>query len=195
MRAPLSSVITFVPLQTLSLLLCLHHSANLFPEYDEGVSFPTVVAVFFPCFTGILSGANRANSLRDPAKAIPVGTLVDPPDPHPHCRHHAYPHPGSNPYPIPFSAHALLYYSVTKNVTHNPLLTQTFVIYQLGQKSAPGRGFVILHLTRLSAKHFDSSKLHARLGQGSWDALQQALSKAVHGLCTVPSPALPVLRG
>ena len=35
-----------------------------------------VLSVFFPCFTGILSGANRANSLKTPATSIPWGTLA-----------------------------------------------------------------------------------------------------------------------
>eukprot|EP00668_Euglena_longa_P035047 GGOE01045015.1.p1 GENE.GGOE01045015.1~~GGOE01045015.1.p1 ORF type:complete len:1030 (-),score=323.02 GGOE01045015.1:171-3164(-) len=50
-------------------------SSNMGPGYDEGVSFSTLVALFFPCFTGFLSGADRANSLRDPVRAIPIGTL------------------------------------------------------------------------------------------------------------------------
>ena len=33
------------------------------------------LSLFFPCFTGILSGANRASALRDPVTAIPHGTL------------------------------------------------------------------------------------------------------------------------
>lgn len=36
-------------------------------------SFATCLALFFPCFTGILSGANRASTLADPSTAIPNG--------------------------------------------------------------------------------------------------------------------------
>ena len=42
---------------------------------SSGVTFSDVLSVFFPCFTGILSGANRASTLEDPATAIPRGTL------------------------------------------------------------------------------------------------------------------------
>ena len=38
--------------------------------------FKQCLAVFFPCFTGILSGANRGASLRDPSTAVPHGTLT-----------------------------------------------------------------------------------------------------------------------
>lgn len=33
------------------------------------------LSLFFPAFTGFLSGANRASTLADPATAIPYGTL------------------------------------------------------------------------------------------------------------------------
>lgn len=48
---------------------------NWSPEYPPGKSFSTTVALFFPCFTGILSGADRATHLRQPEKSIPRGTL------------------------------------------------------------------------------------------------------------------------
>lgn len=35
-------------------------SGNLGPAYDAGVGFPALFALFFPCFTGFLSGADRA---------------------------------------------------------------------------------------------------------------------------------------
>jgi len=49
--------------------------ANWGPSFAPGYEFTDCLAIFFPCFTGILSGANRASSLRDPASAIPRGTL------------------------------------------------------------------------------------------------------------------------
>eukprot|EP00929_Paragymnodinium_shiwhaense_P111850 TRINITY_DN8013_c0_g1_i1.p1 TRINITY_DN8013_c0_g1~~TRINITY_DN8013_c0_g1_i1.p1 ORF type:complete len:1128 (+),score=266.09 TRINITY_DN8013_c0_g1_i1:221-3604(+) len=48
---------------------------NWSPHYGEGVSFGVVLSVFFPCFTGILSGANRADVLRDPPKNLRQGTF------------------------------------------------------------------------------------------------------------------------
>eukprot|EP00439_Symbiodinium_sp_Y106_P013102 s293_g1.t3 len=38
---------------------------NWLPHYDSETNFGVVLSVFFPCFTGILSGANRADILRD----------------------------------------------------------------------------------------------------------------------------------
>ena len=37
--------------------------------------FGTILSIFFPCFTGILSGANRADILQDPPRDIRRGTL------------------------------------------------------------------------------------------------------------------------
>ena len=51
-------------------------SDNWGPGYSEGVTFSDVLSVFFPCFTGILAGANRANSLKRPEVSIPWGTLA-----------------------------------------------------------------------------------------------------------------------
>ena len=50
--------------------------SNLYPRYNRGQNFATMLTLFFPCFTGILSGANRSTSLADPAKAIPRGTIA-----------------------------------------------------------------------------------------------------------------------
>merc|ERR1719502_2593117 len=38
-------------------------SDNWASHYGEDVNFGVVLSVFFPCFTGILSGANRADIL------------------------------------------------------------------------------------------------------------------------------------
>jgi len=48
---------------------------NWTSHYGPDVSFGVVLSVFFPCFTGILSGANRADVLRDPPKNIRDGTF------------------------------------------------------------------------------------------------------------------------
>lgn len=48
---------------------------NWLPHYDSETNFGVVLSVFFPCFTGILSGANRADILRDPPKNIKDGTF------------------------------------------------------------------------------------------------------------------------
>jgi len=49
--------------------------ANFYPEYTDGQSFSTMLATFYPCFTGILAGANRAETLADPFYSIPYGTI------------------------------------------------------------------------------------------------------------------------
>lgn len=45
------------------------------PAYQRGESFASNLSLFFPCFCGFLSGANRASALQSPQTAIPLGTL------------------------------------------------------------------------------------------------------------------------
>lgn len=53
---------------------------NLWSDYQsyQGVSYDffKVFAVFFPAVTGIVAGANLSGDLKDPASAIPKGTLL-----------------------------------------------------------------------------------------------------------------------
>jgi len=48
---------------------------NWHSHYGSTTSFGYCLSVFFPCFTGILSGANRADILRDPPKNLRQGTF------------------------------------------------------------------------------------------------------------------------
>jgi amino acid transporter len=49
---------------------------NTSQDYDSGVSFAVCLGIFYPCFTGILSGANRSKNLKSPSKDIPKGTFA-----------------------------------------------------------------------------------------------------------------------
>lgn len=49
---------------------------NWGPHYDSKTNFGVVLSLFYPCFTGILSGANRADVLQDPPKDIRRGTFA-----------------------------------------------------------------------------------------------------------------------
>ncbi|MEE2825696.1 MAG: amino acid permease [Planctomycetota bacterium] len=51
-------------------------AANWAPDYLANQSFYTMFALFFPAVTGIMAGANMSGDLREPAKAIPQGTIA-----------------------------------------------------------------------------------------------------------------------
>lgn len=49
---------------------------NATPDFEDGVDWMTTFGVFFPAATGIMAGANISGDLKNPARAIPLGTLL-----------------------------------------------------------------------------------------------------------------------
>jgi len=50
-------------------------SKNLQPNWTDGYSIATIFALFFPAVTGIMAGVNMSGDIRNPSKAIPLGTF------------------------------------------------------------------------------------------------------------------------
>jgi potassium/chloride transporter 4/5/6 len=46
------------------------------PDHDSSSSFSTSLAIFFPTFAAIFSGADRSKKLKNPARDIPIGTFA-----------------------------------------------------------------------------------------------------------------------
>ncbi len=49
---------------------------NMGSDYSAGTDFIELFGVFFPAVTGIMAGANISGDLKDPERAIPLGTFI-----------------------------------------------------------------------------------------------------------------------
>ncbi len=49
---------------------------NMGPDYSSGTEFNKIFGVFFPAVTGIMAGANISGDLKNPERAIPLGTFI-----------------------------------------------------------------------------------------------------------------------
>lgn len=49
--------------------------SNMMQNYKDKIDFITLFGIYFPAMTGVMAGANMSGDLRDPSKAIPIGTF------------------------------------------------------------------------------------------------------------------------
>ncbi|KPM09065.1 Amino acid permease-like protein 4 [Sarcoptes scabiei] len=71
-----SQFVCEIPFQIFHLLTVTLIENNLAPDYRDGHSFFSVFSTYFPAATGILAGANISGDLKNPSRAIPLGTFL-----------------------------------------------------------------------------------------------------------------------